>query len=208
MNLGIQEEAEMAQQQMPNIVELYEGTTQHVYSILSGIKQDQAKSPTPCAEWDVRALIDHLVGGAEIASGCLSGTPPDIPFGSSTSSYTEERDLAKLAQIYKELIAKALLVAKSPGALDGRVTTPIDEMPGSMFLGGCCMDNIIHCWDLAKATGQNTRMDPQAVEMSYQMFVPDAMDQGRVAGFIGPLIEIPEESSLQDKLIAYSGRQP
>ena len=66
----------MAQQQMPNLVELYEGTTQHVFNILSGIKQDQANSPTPCTEWDVHALVNHLVGGAEIAAGCLSGNPP------------------------------------------------------------------------------------------------------------------------------------
>jgi len=70
------------------------------------------------------------------------------------------------------------------------------------------MDNIIHCWDLAKATGQDTRLDPQAVEVSYQMFVPDAMDQGRDVGFIGPLISIPEDATIQDKLIGYSGRQP
>ena len=70
------------------------------------------------------------------------------------------------------------------------------------------MDNLIHCWDLAKATGQDTGLDPQVVDVSYQMFVPDAMDQGRAAGLIGPLIDVPEDASLQDKLIAYSGRQP
>ena len=120
-----------------------------------------------------------------MAAGCLSGTPPDISFGSSDSSYSEEGDLAKLAQVYKDLAAQALSVAKSPGALESKVATPIGEMPGSMFLGGCCMDNIIHCWDLAKATGQDTKLDPQAVEASYRMFVPEAFDQGRVAGLIG-----------------------
>ena len=198
----------MAQQQTLNLVELYEGTTRHVYNILSRIKQDQADSPTPCTEWDVHDLVNHLVGGAEMAAGCLSGNPPNIPFGSSISSYTQEGDLAKLAQVYRELTAKALSVAKSPGALEGKVATPIGKMPGSMFLSACCMDNIIHCWDLAKATGQDTRLDPQAVEVSYQMFVPDAMDQGRPVGFIGPLISIPEDATIQDKLIGYSGRQP
>lgn len=198
----------MSQQQMPNLVELYEGTTQHVHRILSGIKQDQTKSPTPCTEWDVSALINHLVGGAEIAAGCLSGNPPNIPFGASASSYSGESDLTKLAKIYKELAAEALATAKSPGALESKVITPIGEMPGSMFLGGCCMDNIIHCWDLAKATGQDTKLDPQAVEVSYQMFVPDAFDQGRAAGLIGPLVSVPKDATIQDKLIAYSGRQP
>ena len=127
----------MSQQQMPNLVELYEGTTEHVHRILSGIKQDQAKSPTPCSEWDVSALIDHLVGGEEIAAGCLSGNPPNIPFGASASSSSGESDLTKLAKIYKELASKALSAAKSPGALGGKVVTPIGEMPGGMFLGGC-----------------------------------------------------------------------
>ena len=198
----------MAQQQGPNLVDLYENVTQHTHGILSRIKQDQADSSTPCTEWDVLALVNHLVGGAEMVSGCLSANPPDIPFGSSGSSYTDEGDLAKLAQVYKELTAKALLVAKSPGALEAKVATPIGEMPGSMFLGASCMDNIIHCWDLAKATGQDIRLDPQAVEISYQMFVPEAMDQGRAAGFIGPLISVLEDATIQDKLIAYSGRQP
>ena len=70
------------------------------------------------------------------------------------------------------------------------------------------MDNIIHCWDLAKATGQDTKLDPQAVEVSYQMFVHDALDQGRTSGFIGPLVSVPEDATMQDKLIAYSGRHP
>ena len=198
----------MAQEQMRNVVELYERTTKHVHSILSGIKQEQSESPTPCTEWDVRAVINHLVGGAELLSGCLSGRPPDIAFGSTTSSYSGESDLSKLTQAYEELVRQVLAVAKGPGALESKVTTPIGEMPESVFLAASCMDNLIHCWDLAKATGQDTRLDPQVVDVSYQMFVPDAMDQGRAAGLIGPLIDVPEEASLQDKLIAYSGRQP
>ena len=124
----------------------------------------------------MRALINHLVGGAELLSGCLSGRPPDIAFGSTNSSYSGESDLSKLTQAYKDLVRQALAVAKGPGALGSKVTTPIGEMPGSVFLAASWMDILIHCWDLAKATAQDTRLDPQVVDISYQLFVPDAME--------------------------------
>ena len=70
------------------------------------------------------------------------------------------------------------------------------------------MDQLIHGWDLAKATGQDTALDVDLVEFAYGMLTSGFAEMGRQAGFIGPAIEAPADASQQDKMIAYMGRQP
>jgi hypothetical protein len=66
----------MTQQAMPNPVELFSKASSYAHRVLAGIKQEQLNSPTPCSEWNVKALIDHIVGGAQYLNSSLAGNPP------------------------------------------------------------------------------------------------------------------------------------
>lgn len=192
----------MTQQARPNPVELFERATSGLNQILSGVKQDQVNAQTPCREWKVRGLLDHVIGGAShlgvsMAGGAGPASPP-----------TPEGDLAQLAASYRSAVAQVLEKAASPAALEAQVATPAGEMSAAQFMGILALDNLVHTWDLAKATGQNTRLDPALTEICYGMFVPGLIDMARPHGAFGPPVSVPNSASTQDKLLGYTGRQP
>ena len=76
------------------------------------------------------------------------------------------------------------------------------------FLVGTWLDQFIHGWDLAKATGQDTTLAPELVDFAFSMLKSGFADMGRGAGFIGPEIALPDGASQQDQMMAYMGRQP
>jgi uncharacterized protein (TIGR03086 family) len=73
---------------------------------------------------------------------------------------------------------------------------------------GTFMDQLVHTWDLATATGQDTSLDPELVEACIAMFLPEMPERGRAGGLIGPAVEVPAGASAQDRLLAAMGRRP
>ena len=104
---------------------------------------------------------------------------------------------------------RVLQFATEPSALDGVVATPnFGEIPVGQIFVGTTMDQFIHGWDLAKATGQDTTLDRGPGGICLRNATSDGfVDMGRQAGFIGPEIAVPDDGP-QDKLIAYMGCQP
>jgi uncharacterized protein (TIGR03086 family) len=197
----------MTQGAMPNPVELFTKASNHAKGVLAGVRQEQLDGSTPCSEWNVKALIDHLIGGAQYLNSSLSGnpSPPGDAGGSAPSS---GNNVAELAATYGSLTAEALRAAANPAALETKIETPVGEMSGGQFLGIMFMDHLVHSWDLAKATGQDTRLDAELAEICYQMCTPSLIEMGRERGAFGPALPVPESASTQDKLLGYMGRQP
>ena len=178
---------------------------------MAGIRQEQGDAATPCAEWNVRQVINHVIGGAEVLAGSLEGSIPQGVGGvSPDSSYSEETDVAKLAQAYADETARAVAAAQRPGAMTA--ATPGGMMTVPQFLVAMATDHIVHGWDLAHATSQDETLDPDVVQAAYAMMTSTEgagfVAMGRQAGFVGPAVAVPDDASLQDKLIAYMGRQP
>ena len=188
----------MTQPATPNPVELFEKATSGINKIISGIKQDQIDAQTPCSEWKVKDLIEHLIGGASHLNAAMGG-------GDSPSS---EGDVAKLSASFTSVVADLLQKASNPPALEAQVATPAGEMSAGQFIGILSLDNLVHTWDLAKATGQDTALDPALTEACYGMFVPALIDMARPHGAFGPAVSVPDNASTQDKLLGYTGRQP
>ena len=163
---------------------------------------------TPCAGWNVHALINHLIGGAEMAATGLLGNTLSLTPGKAESSYIAETRAGKLSQAYQAESDGVLAAAAQPGALERTIPTAFGEMPMVQFLMATAMDQFIHTWDLAKATGQDAALDPALVEIAYPILASGFADMGRQGGFVGPEVPVPEGASLQEKLIGYMGRQP
>ena len=198
-----------AEAPMPDPVAQLEQVTRRTKEVASGVTQGQANGATPCSEWSVVDLFNHLIGGLEFTAGCITGNVPDIRPNEAESSYQGETDIAVLIRAYHAAVDRALELAGNPGALERTAMTPFGEMPVARIMTGTVMDQLVHCWDLARATGQDTSLDSGIVEFAYGMLVSGGFaDMGRQAGFVGPEIRVPDESSLQDKMIGYMGRQP
>lgn len=155
--------------------------------------------PTPCSEFDVRALLNHMIGNLGMltvaAEGAKSTLPEGDQFGSDPAgTYAERRN--------------ALLVAlRTAGVLDRNWEMPFGSMPGQMMAGIAFMEHLTHGWDVAKASGQDTSMPADLVSECMELVTPmDALL--RTPGICGPAISVPENSSSQDTFIAFMGRTP
>ena len=192
----------------PNPVTLLEQTTARTKMVMAGVRQSQIDAPTPCAEWNVHGLVNHLIGGLEFTAACIAGIPTTIRPSEAESSQINERAVGNLAQAYDAALSHLLELAAAPGALERTAMTPFGEMPVNRIFVGTVMDQLIHCWDLAKATGQDTTLDADLVDFAFPMLQSGFADLGRQAGFIGPEQAIADDASQLDKLIAYMGRKP
>ena len=100
-----------------------------------------------------------------------------------------------------------LNLLKDSGNLSEVVETPFGSMPIANFIMFPTLDIVIHKWDLAKGTGQNTDIDAGLAEAAYGA-LQMGVEAGRQFGIFAAEVEIPISASIQDKLLAISGRIP
>jgi uncharacterized protein (TIGR03086 family) len=180
-------------------IERIEKATAHTSKIVNGMNTDQLSSPTPCSEFDVRLLLNHMIGGLEMLSTAASGGEAKMPEGDQFGS-TPGKD-------YDAGRAKLLEAVRGEGALDGTWKMPFGELPAQMMVTIAFVEHLTHGWDLAKATGQDATIPDALVKESLEVVTPmDAM--WRMPGVCGPKVEVPESASLTDQFAGFMGRQP
>ncbi|MGH9193160.1 MAG: TIGR03086 family metal-binding protein [Acidimicrobiales bacterium] len=186
-----------------DMIDLFDRATAWTAINVAGA-EGQLHAATPCDEWSVRRLIDHLLAGqATFASGPSGGTvappvgpPPQLVGNDPAAQYEHAR--------------KATLNAYAPpGVLEGTVKGRTGEVPAAMVLGLAFCDQLIHGWDLATATGQDTTMPADLVAVAWQMLDGQiaATDRGPGKNFKAA-VTVPEGAGEQDRLLAYCGRMP
>lgn len=188
----------MAKQSMPNPVEVYEASVKQAQKVIRGVKPNQLSQPTPCGYWTVQGLMAHMVHAPEAFSAFLESGSMSTP-----GSLAKDASL----QAFDAATKKALTAAKAPGALAKQAKTPVGEMTAGQFMMMVAGDLCVHAWDLAKATSQDTKLDPKLAEVSYAVFSPMAQF-GRQAGVFGPEVKVAANASAQDKLLGLTGRKP
>ena len=190
-------------QQMPNPIDLYEAAAQGFREALSAVKDDQMTSSTPCALWNVQALINHNVVTTAFVHGALTENNTIDSGDVIGHPLPEEGAVAA----FDAGVAKVLDLIKESGSAEKQITTPFGPMKRVEFLMAPFMDLLIHRWDLAKGTGQNITLDSGLVEVCYAAFEPQ-MEGMRQMGIFGPAVEVAAGANMQDKLIGMMGRNP
>jgi uncharacterized protein (TIGR03086 family) len=169
-------------------------------SILATVQPDQLDAPTPCVSWDVRALIDHFVGTTRWWASVIAADEDLL-----TSDAVSEDRVAN----YDANIAVALEAFESEGALKKTVELPFGELPGTVVLGLAAIEQFIHGWDLARATGQSTDLDHVLAEdllvLARQAILEEYRGPNEVALF-GPIVGPPSGAGPADRLAAFLGR--
>ena len=179
---------------MADAFSLFERASAHACTVLSGVRREQLTLATPCSEWDVQALIDHLAGGHEYLLGALGEPAGSAPHDAAS---------------YGDLRVRCLAALAGPGAGEVRCVSPLGfEWSVAEASAGTFMDQLVHTWDLAAATGQDTRLDPELVDACVAMFLPEMPERGREAGLVGPAVAVPAAASAQDRLLGAMGRRP
>ncbi len=167
---------------------------------------DLLGAPTPCSEWDVRAVANHVLGTLWLADGLLADRPPRHPI---QPGGLPNLDLVgdDPATAYKEAAAAALSSARLDGTLDRVHVTPIGDMPGAALADFTTLDVVVHAWDMARATGVPFSVAGELLAHVYafaQVGITDAI-RGRV---VGPAVAVPESAPMLDRLIGHMGRTP
>jgi uncharacterized protein (TIGR03086 family) len=170
--------------------------------VLAGVQPGDLDKPTPCASWKVRDVVNHMVGGthffAETAeTGVAPAGPNDTDFASGD-----------ISSAYAEGAARAVAAFRADGAMEKTMKLPFGEFPGAIFVMIAASDAFAHGWDVAKALGQPTDLDPGlAAQFLAASMIPDEFRGADGVMPFGPKVDAPESATAADKLAAYLGRQ-
>jgi uncharacterized protein (TIGR03086 family) len=169
-------------------------------AILAKVQPADLEAPTPCASWNVRALINHFVGTARWWAGVIAGEA-DI----TDADYAG----GDFVVAYEESIRLALAAFEADGALDRIVRLPFGEFPGTVVRGMAALDQFAHGWDLARAIGYPTDLDPDlAAQLLSEagMAITDAYRGPDSEAPFGPVMQAPAGAGPADQLAAFLGR--
>ncbi len=169
-------------------------------AVLANVTADQLDLDTPCKDWKVRNLIDHMVGGQLWACNGVQGTTmTDTGEGSADGDFVALFDQAATAN---------LAAFDEDGALARTVNPGFGDMPAAALMGLSTMDTFAHSWDLARATGQDSDLAPElasALLEQSRSTVPDAY-RSEEGSIFGPEQAAPDGASAADQLAAFLGR--
>ena len=169
-------------------------------SVLDGVGADQLDASTPCDNWNLGQVIDHLVGAQNWARAGIEGTPmADTGDGASAGDF-------KAA--FAAAAADSLAAFSVDGALDKTVNPGFGDMPARGLLAMAATDTLTHAWDVARATGQSTDLDPelatQLLAGAQQTIQPSfRSEEGSI---FKPAQEAPAGATAADQLAAFLGR--
>jgi uncharacterized protein (TIGR03086 family) len=186
----------------PTTGELYVRAMANTRAYLEAVRAEQWSSPTPCSEWDVKQIANHLIGENLWAAELLAGKTIE-QVGSALDG-----DLAgdDPRAAYRRSVDAAANAVGQPGAMDVTCHLSFGDYSGSDYAGQLFMDTVIHGWDIAKATGQDTRLDPQLVAACLPI-TEDFTAKFRAAGVFGENLTVTPGADPQTRLLALVGRR-
>jgi uncharacterized protein (TIGR03086 family) len=147
---------------------------------------------TPCDQWDVRTLLDHMIDTQNFFAARARGEDPSLPDPMPPSLIGDDP-----AAAYEKARLETLQAHQQPGAIEN--TGPL--------LGIAFCDQLIHGWDLATATGQDATIPDDLAAAAFAVLDGRLTDDRRGSAFKSA-IAVPDNASVQDRLLAYTGRQP
>ncbi|MFF4477659.1 TIGR03086 family metal-binding protein [Stenotrophomonas sp. NPDC087984] len=168
------------------------------------IRPNQWDDPTPCAEWTVRDLVNHLAVEQ-------MWVPPLVREGASVADQGNalEGDLLGDDPVatWDVVVAAARDAFREPGALDRMVELSYGESPATHYCAQMTADAAVHAWDLSRAIGAEERIPKPLVDFSVREVAPYAADLEESGLFAAP-VEPPAGADAQTRLLALLGREP
>jgi uncharacterized protein (TIGR03086 family) len=188
------------------MVDLEPATTE-LARIVEGVRDIQLASPTPCDASNVADLLDHVDGFCIAFTAAATKTP--LPEGTGRASADADNLTAEWRTRIPERLAVMAEAWRDADAWDGMTHAGGLDLPGEM-VGVIALDEVlVHGWDIAVASGQPFTADPALIEAALGFVTPTVAGSPEgTPGLFGPPIEIAQDSSRLDHLIALTGRDP
>jgi uncharacterized protein (TIGR03086 family) len=172
--------------------------------VLTGISRGQLGLASPCASWQVRDLINHVVGNNFwFEAIVLNGVAPDRP-----NNAAPDETPGDYHSRFREGSSRAVAAFEAAG--DKGLRLPWADMPASLFLLMASADQFVHGWDLARATGQSVDLDPELATQFlgfYRQAITDEFRGPDPHAPFGSLVAT-DSSDPVAQLVAITGRRP
>jgi uncharacterized protein (TIGR03086 family) len=166
----------------------------HLGAVVAGITPDQLDNPTPCVEYTVRGVLEHMIGGAAAFAAVYGSDRPAEP------------DLGDPLASFAPALGDLVAAISAPGALDRTVQAPFGEVSGDTFARFVALDGLVHGWDLATATDQ-AYDPPDELVAAVDAFAHQAIDPMRDGKTFADAVEPAPGSSAIERLANYTGRR-
>jgi uncharacterized protein (TIGR03086 family) len=187
-------------------------------ALLLGITDDDLRSPTPCDDWTVGDLLDHIVDFARAFTQAAEKLT-DAP---GTATPAPPPAVARLPTLWRgrlPVMLEELATAwKNPTAWTGSAQVGGGTMPAAAAGTTAVNELTMHGWDLARATGQDFAADPRILEALIEFLsAPKALGLAgsggpdlppQIAGRAGPGLDASDEQILLEQALILSGRDP
>ncbi|MDH3705059.1 MAG: TIGR03086 family metal-binding protein [Acidimicrobiia bacterium] len=165
--------------------------------LVAAIDDDQWAASTPCTEWDVRALVNHMMVTSKVLA---ASARRQAPSADAEADHLGDDPTGSFAAQGADTLA----AWRGQGALDGMVEVPV-EMPAVAALGVNILDVGTHVWDLATATGQPFGLSDTTIGIIDEWNHNVVSDEVRAGGGFGEVLE-PASGDRLSTMLAFVGR--
>ena len=175
--------------------------------LVAAVTENQWDLPTPCSDWTVRQLVNHVVGGNRLFTRVLSGEP--LPPRDQLGARAAEDQLGtQPAAAYAGSAADLLSALRAPGVLAGTYTVPAATLPGPAIVHLRTVETLVHGWDLARAIDRPAPFpeDLAEGELAFSRDLLGRIPEGRHP--FGPSQPVDDDAPAIARLAALLGRDP
>jgi uncharacterized protein (TIGR03086 family) len=163
---------------------------------------DDWRRPTPCSEWDVRALVNHVVGANVRYQLLLNGAPTEQVEATRDVDHLGDDALASFVATAGGVVA----CFQENGALEAIAHHAAGDRTGRELLSMRILDAAIHAWDLACAIGADETIDEEVV--TFLLAYTADLDPGAQRAFAQADGDVPHTAPPQARLLHRLGRHP
>ena len=175
--------------------------------LIDAVPDAQWQLPTPCTDWTVRQLVNHLVGGNRLFTRVLRGAPLP-PVQELGRRGAEDQLGSDPAAAFRSSADEMLEAFRAPGVLEKTHSVPAATLPGPAVVHLRTVETLVHGWDLARATSQPVPFPDELVEgeLTFSRELLGRMPEGRRP--FGPSRPVADDAPAIDRLAALLGRAP
>lgn len=160
-------------------------------------------SPSPCEGWTAREVAGHAMGVVNnIAAKVGVGEAVD-PFGDVGAIAGDDP-----AESFRAIRSRFLEAVDQEGALQRWVKSSLGDRSLDDYLAAMTGDTLVHTWDVARAVGLDDTLDPDLVRIVHESMIEQESPDTRTPGRYDPIVDADADMTAQDRLIAYTGRDP
>ena len=187
---------------MTDLTVLFQRATDDFGRYVGSVAEEQWHDPTPCTDWDVRMLVNHVT--------VEQLWVPPLVEGSSVADVGNRFDGDQLGDdplaTWDAAVSASVTSFGAPGALDQSVSLSSGEKATAEYLWEMTVDALIHSWDLARGIGADEMLDAELVDVVYERTLPDA-ESLHETGLFAPPVVVSSDANQQTKLLAIFGRR-